>query len=162
MLARASSCRAPGSGPCLGLHRWAPALRYAPHIIGARALPHPRQPYRPLRCGTAAFRAAPDPDHPLPRRYALRAHAHLAQESPPPARLARSRRPRTRLTSGAALAARTLAAVARLHGAPRNLAEPRRPSLWRLRKAAEKAYTPLLSRRPRIGAQQSRLMFGAL
>jgi hypothetical protein len=109
VLARASSCRAPGSGPCLGLHRWAPALRYAPHIIGARALPHPRQPYRPLRCGTAAFRAAPDPDHPPP---------HNGTHSAPtltwrkrrrlPARLARSHRLRTRLVSGAALAARTL------------------------------------------------------
>lgn len=45
-----------------------------------------------------------------------------------PARSARSYRPRAQLGRGAALAARTLAAVARLHGAPRKLAESRRPS----------------------------------
>jgi hypothetical protein len=62
-----------------------------------------------------------------------------------PARLARGHRLRTRLVTGAALAARTLVAVARLHGAPRNLAKSRRPSL-----AVEEARRNVLSSAPAV------------
>ena len=81
VLARASSCKA--RVPAFpGLHRVAPALRYASHIIGARALAHPRQPFRaaPLWHGRNSRRAGSGTPQ---ERYALRAHAHLAQESPP-------------------------------------------------------------------------------
>jgi hypothetical protein len=134
VLARTSSCKArvPAS-----LASTAGRRRYAPHLIGARALVHPCQPCGPLRCGTAATRAAPDPGHP-PQPYALRAHAHLAHESPPHRALssqpslprATRRRRRARCTH------------ARGHRAPawRSVQSRRTTTAfpWRLRKPVEK------------------------
>lgn len=102
--------RGAGATLCFTHYRRPRARAPAPALPGRSAMARPQLAPRRIRDTPRTVRT------PRPRSLGARIAAS------PRAQL-RSHRPRARLVSGAALAARTLEAVARLHGVSRNFAE---------------------------------------